>query len=351
MTAQRPALNNINVVSHGSEGLVSLKNYGFESVPTKEIVTEATCKKKINRPSNDSNYDMFEIEDEDSDVVKTFKKTAKLIFQPASVMLGVRTNFNWKPRNEIMFIVALFVIFYGWTCVFYTHYLHVINGETIRNLEVFTVYGIGLSGTLKLVNYTTNFKKLLPLLHFMLKICRRRNPLGRQAKILKEELQKCGRNLKIFTISIFSNVAVLFLSVPVITYFVRKELIPLTPLECPFLDLSSLSGYLIIVSKEYLHEVSGHEQVCDFVHIELDPPRFRFIFSYIAVVKSIFDVTMFAFFSAAHVSQIICLFEIAKSCQNASELEIGPLASMNLPTGVEIMKSIYSYYTILTELL
>ncbi|KAJ6621561.1 Odorant receptor 67d, partial [Pseudolycoriella hygida] len=49
-------------------------------------------------------------------------------------------------------------------------------------------------------------------------------------------------------------------------------------------------------------------------------------------------------------SQKLILSQL-QSCQNSSELEIGPLAPMNLMTGVQIVKSIYSYYTILTELL
>lgn len=91
-------------------------------------------------------------------------------------------------------------------------------------------------------NYIAHSKKVLALLEFMLKICQQ-NSTGERAEILRVQLQKCFSNLKIFALSIFANVC-LFLSVPVISYITKNELLSLVPIEIPFIDQSTTSGYL-----------------------------------------------------------------------------------------------------------
>ncbi|XP_037049690.1 odorant receptor 67d-like [Bradysia coprophila] len=130
--------------------------------------------------------------------------------------------------------------------------------------------------------------------------------------------------------------------------------------------------------------------------------------NFIAEVKNIFDETIFYYFSIVYISQIICLYEIEmedwmpgyglaygmfvemlfhccfgtkvtiindrmyyiliqckwytydlhsqkiyldllNSNMNAQELWIGPLAPLSVTTGIQIVKSIYSYYTFLAE--
>ncbi|KAJ6634915.1 hypothetical protein Bhyg_13496, partial [Pseudolycoriella hygida] len=50
-----------------------------------------------------------------------------------------------------------------------------------------------------------------------------------------------------------------------------------------------------------------------------------------------------------HSQKIVLL--LLHSCMNARELWIGPLAPLSVFTGTQIIKSIYSYYTILMEVM
>lgn len=248
---------------------------------TKDDLKETEMKRKTNktrRNSLDSN--IFETAKGDAEVVAMFKEMMKFIFLPANITMGVKVTYNWKPHHNFMTWFSLGNLTFAWMCLLYTQYHHTMNGDITRNLEVFATYGVASSvcyfvllqrseGNLtflftflkcafKSTNYIKHFKKVLALLEFMQKMCRL-NSFGRRADILKNELQKCYRSLKMFTVCVLVN-ACLFLSVPFISYSVNKELISLAPIEILFIDQSTLSGYFtanLILSLDGILAASG----------------------------------------------------------------------------------------------
>lgn len=242
-----------------------LEKCEFQSSVTTEDLneTEMEARPIDKRPNGDVDFNMFKIERGDSEVVTYYKEIMKFIFLPAILIMGIRVNYNWKPHRQFMFWFTYSNLIFAWICFLYTHYLHTKNNEMIRNLEVFACYGVGLSvrhifgevfhgksnffsGFFKCIfksgNYLLHFKKILALLEFMLQVCRQ-NSNGRRAILLKTHLKKCYKSFILFAVCISAN-ACLFLSVPVISYLVKKELIALVPCEVPFIDQSTLSGYL-----------------------------------------------------------------------------------------------------------
>lgn len=101
------------------------------------------------------------------------------------------------------------------------------------------------------------FKKILALFEFMLQICRQ-NSTGRRAIILKSHLEICYRRLKFFAVCISANVC-LFITVPVIFYLVKDEMMSLIPCEVPFIDQSSVSGFF---TANLMMSVNGVLAVC-----------------------------------------------------------------------------------------
>ncbi len=97
------------------------------------------------RRNDDRFTNMFEAENRDSEVVAMYKHLLKFIFLPASITMGIRLNYNWKPQRHIMLHFTLSSLAFAWMCFLYTQYIHVKSGNTMKVLEVFGVYGIGLS--------------------------------------------------------------------------------------------------------------------------------------------------------------------------------------------------------------
>ncbi|KAJ6633935.1 hypothetical protein Bhyg_17934, partial [Pseudolycoriella hygida] len=287
------------------QGMVSLKSGGSRTAPTKVDLNEMEPQGgKANKSrKNDTKINIFEMEDGDSEVVKAFKKIVALLFVPAIFVLGIRLNYEWKPQ------------------------------------KVFISYAKDLS-----------------------------SKPDRQTR----------RDLKIFTIGVLATCGI-FLLVPIMFYLPKNELIMLSPLQFPFIDQSTIFGYLTTNGTFWIAVLligDDFEQLdrmwadksetlnCKRLFLRNICIRCQDMESYIAGVKSVFDLKMFAFFSFSYISQSICLFEIVKNeklcaiicstnwyeydllsqkeilsllhlCQNSSELEIGPLAPMNLMTGVQ----------------
>ncbi|XP_037026304.1 odorant receptor 67d-like isoform X2 [Bradysia coprophila] len=417
--------------------------------PTKIHFRRTHLKRKAynKRHVGDRFSNLFDAEKNDSEVVGQYKKILKFIFLP-TILMGVRLNYGWQPQRHLMMWFTMFNLAFAWCCFLYTQYVHISSeNDKMKVFKVFALYGLGISCIVKGLNYLMRFKKVQALLEFMLNICRQ-NSTDKRADILKSQLRKLYSKLKVFAICVLGNLA-LFVSVPVVSYLLNQDLITLIPAIIPFVDQTTLHGYL---TANCIMSVNGLLTACGTtfcaclyillifnftMQIELigDDIRnldrmwadkkqslgskrafLRDIFircqdsdNYIVAVKEIFDRKMFAFFCGAYFSQIFCLFEIAQnnwisgysialllfqemmyycyigtqknnerlcslicgtnwyeydiqsqqvfmllllhSSQNRSELKIGPLAPMNLSTGIEILRSIYSYYAILKNIL
>lgn len=59
------------------------------------------------------------------------------------ILIGMDMNYQWKrnPRFIISFSLAAFT----WSQLLYTQFLFVYNNDSIRTLEIFAIYGVGIS--------------------------------------------------------------------------------------------------------------------------------------------------------------------------------------------------------------
>lgn len=105
-----------------------------------EMQSKAKNARHVDRFSNG-----FEYDNGDSEIVTMYKKILKFIFRPADIIMGIKFNYNWKPHRHFGIWFTLGNLAFACTCFLYTQYYHIKNGNTVKILEVFAVYGVAIS--------------------------------------------------------------------------------------------------------------------------------------------------------------------------------------------------------------
>lgn len=77
-----------------------------------------------------------------NDAFQIFEQTLQFL-SLFGLLIGAHSNYEWKDNSRFKFTYALVVA--AWTQFVYTQSLHVYNHDNIRTLEVFALYGIGIS--------------------------------------------------------------------------------------------------------------------------------------------------------------------------------------------------------------
>lgn len=102
------------------------------------------------RYDGDSLSHLFDWEIDDAEVVEMYKKILKFIFLPSTILFGVRLNYGWKPQRHFMMWFTLCNLAFAWFCFLYTQYVHIMSeNDKMKIFEVFAVYGLGLSVTMR----------------------------------------------------------------------------------------------------------------------------------------------------------------------------------------------------------
>ncbi len=60
-------------------------------------------------------------------------------------ILGLTYRYDWTWKNNPRLWMTTFTFFFGWSQFFHTHLQYLINGEYKKILEVFPMYGAGIS--------------------------------------------------------------------------------------------------------------------------------------------------------------------------------------------------------------
>lgn len=107
--------------------------------------TEEKRKANLDPRTVDPNHNIYELEKGDNEVVVMYKKILKFICLPTKIILGGRLNYNWNPFREVLIWFAMLNLAFAWVCFLYTQCYHIMNGNNIRILEVFGIYGVGIS--------------------------------------------------------------------------------------------------------------------------------------------------------------------------------------------------------------
>jgi len=66
--------------------------------------------------------------------------------------IGVRFAYDWKPQQYFMFFGMLCAFFFTGFSIFYTVYVHFVNGSYIRILEPLAISGLYMSVMQNLIN-------------------------------------------------------------------------------------------------------------------------------------------------------------------------------------------------------
>lgn len=123
--------------------LESLEENVPKTVETEEKLNEFVATE--NKKENNRSANMFKVKDNDAETVKAFKATVNFVYYLACKMMGVCMNYYWEPLKHLGVYVTCGTLSFAWICFLNTQYRHIQNGELVRTLEVFAVYGIGLS--------------------------------------------------------------------------------------------------------------------------------------------------------------------------------------------------------------
>ncbi|XP_037038357.1 uncharacterized protein LOC119075890 [Bradysia coprophila] len=399
---------------------------------TRDLVQEVNSK-KVDGTANNTKYES-----------EALKQIVNLIDFFGKV-LGWKCSYDWTSKRNLRHWLATVLLSFTWTQFVYTQINHCLNGEYKRTLEVFAVYGGGISCTLRVRCFIKFNKNMTALHNFSFKITR-------QAGSLTEQIEKQQRrNLNLYKLICLVEVSSLlvFSYNPLKSFILRGEYLSLLPIEIIFIDQTQLSGFLManafmavmgvvlvwksmFIAMNFVASISNYAIQVDLIEFDIKQldalwentntnslsERHSFLRNicqkcqdkdnFLAEVKNIFDETIFYYFAAQYISQIICLYEIEmenwipgygiaygmfvemlfhccfgtkvtiandrmyyilvqskwytydlhsqkifldllNSNMNAQELWIGPLAPLSVTTGIQIVKSIYSYYTFLAE--
>ncbi|XP_037034390.1 odorant receptor 67d-like [Bradysia coprophila] len=374
-------------------------------------------------------------------------RTLKQSFQFIDIfgtVLGWKLGYEIKTNIRFWFTMILFA--FSWLQIFFTQFKNVANGENKKIFQAFALYGISISCSLRIRCFFKYYKEITALHRFSFKITRL---AGNNATELLKRRQRYNLRIYIFIALVEITSVLIFLYNPMKLFIFNGELVSILPIEIVFIDQTELSGFLLansIMTVMGVYAVVGSLYVgfqfyaiilnysIQIDLIELDVKQLdafwgntakstlsdRYFllrnicqkcqdkYNYIGEMKKIFDQTIYLYFAAVYISQIICLYEVKVenwnsgygiayglfiemllqclfgtratilnerlcyiltqsnwytydvysqkkflillgSCMNSKDLWIGPLAPLSVITGIQILKSIYTYYTFLTE--
>lgn len=87
---------------------------------------------------------IMELRPEDREHVQIFEKIYDL-FAFYAKFFGIEVKYDWIPHKHFMFWFAMSLLVSFWLCMLYTQYVYVRNGEIMKILEVFALYGFAFS--------------------------------------------------------------------------------------------------------------------------------------------------------------------------------------------------------------
>lgn len=85
---------------------------------------------------------LLKINPEETEHMKLFRKIIKF-FDLAGIIFGTKFSFDWKPRTYVMYWFTHFFI--SFISILRQQYMHCQNGDHFRIIELFAIYGIGIS--------------------------------------------------------------------------------------------------------------------------------------------------------------------------------------------------------------
>lgn len=112
--------------------------------PNGNSISRNEGQKQCVQPTRDLQILKLKVNHEETEHMKMYKKIMKY-FELLGIFFGAKLQFDWKPFSHFfVYVTSLFLLF-AWFSAFFTHYKHFQNGESIRQLEVCAVYGLGIS--------------------------------------------------------------------------------------------------------------------------------------------------------------------------------------------------------------
>lgn len=95
-----------------------------------------------------------------------------------------------------------------------------------------------------MISFIVYWKVMMALIYNIRSVCRRTAESSSRANILKTELRKTLKLMKIFAFGFLSTVS-LYVMIPAKTFIVDNEWMALIPMEILFCDQSTLVGFLV----------------------------------------------------------------------------------------------------------
>lgn len=246
---------------------------------TAETVNESQYVTKILKRKHDAiNFDEAHQQDQpkhkrkagDTEHMKTFNKTLKS-YSTLGKLYGSQIRYDWTPRNHLMYWVTNLLMIISNFHVLYTQHMYYSNGEYVRILEPFAVYGLVLSVSyrietkaycklieivifslkcnLKWFSYIKHYAKIYSLFFFARKLCQE-NIVGTKADILFSGLCRTRTVLKMYTVGVVVGFS-FYVIVPLKLYIFDNVRTSILPIEVLFYDQSTVSGFIIATMYGY----------------------------------------------------------------------------------------------------
>lgn len=174
-------------------------------------------------------------------------------------LFAQRPFYRWTPEDHFLYYYVCFILTFIWSGIFYSIFYHAHNGNYLAVMEPLAIVGVSSSvigkilieAKVKLIN-PLNFvslrikclikwtcqcrlwRMILSLFFFMRKLCYE-NVTGVRANIIQDGLKTNTKILNYFYITMLMSLLV-FLSYPAYEYIYNHNIIPVMPIEYPYVD-------------------------------------------------------------------------------------------------------------------
>lgn len=201
------------------------------------------------------------IDPEDTEHMLVYGKLIKY-YETFMLFFGTKARYDWKPEKNFLFWTTYGVIYMVWLSIVYTIGLNCYYGSYSRIMEPLAIIGISSSvkkmcksvddsmrfshffvqGHLKWKCHVKNQLRIVSLLFYTRKICLV-NPTGVSADIIRNGLLTTEKVLKVYLVCVLSAL-MFYMSVPLHSLIIKKVMLPLMPLEFPYVDQVSCTTFM-----------------------------------------------------------------------------------------------------------
>nr|QGW45437.1 odorant receptor 64 [Bradysia odoriphaga] len=155
------------------------------------------------------------------------------------IVVGLSVENNWKYNNGTRW--TKFMLIFGTGITVYSHFL--VIAEPTKLIEVFSLFGIIIPAFAKFNVFVRTYPNAMAFIAFLRNVFKTITE-GPSALVLQTHVEA---TFTIVKLCIFVQTLALFVFVwyPIYSYIVNNELVPIMPMQFPFVDQTTTGGFIV----------------------------------------------------------------------------------------------------------